>query len=359
MRREANRYIFSSEITRRHQRTRKRWVAVLMVLALIAVSFFLANFLISRRVVLEELDITILDLPAELEQYSILHISDLHGARYGDKQKVIANLLSNTRYSCVVMTGDMLGENHDVEPLLELAALIAEETPKYYIPGDDGEFIDEMAHNSLSVYTDWAIRLQEAGIRILDRPMSETRGKGTVWFIPVDVYTMDLDGLEWNYSQQLKSMNARATSLTPNDAARMRALEYKLERIRAIRESEEQFKEGDIQIVLTHEPLKKDYVDQVLSWTDKGDFFSMRYARLILAGHYNGGQWRIPFVGALYVPEKGWFPPDSEITGLSFIRDIPQYISPGLGSDPRYKWQPGRLFNSPVITRITLTRYDH
>ena len=43
--------------------------------------------------------------------------------------------------------------------------------------------------------------------------------------------------------------------------------------------------------------------------------------------------------------------------GLGYVNGVPQYISPGLGSDPHYTWQPGRLFNSPVITRITLTRY--
>ena len=42
--------------------------------------------------------------------------------------------------------------------------------------------------------------------------------------------------------------------------------------------------------------------------------------------------------------------------GLSYIEGIPQYISPGMGSDPHYEHQPGRIFNSPVITRILLTR---
>lgn len=358
MPRETNRYIFSSDIMRQHQRSRRRRITVLLILLILVIAFFLGNFLISRKVILEQMKITILDLPAELEQYSILHVSDLHGARYGEKQKAIANALGSSRYSCVVMTGDMLGENQDPSAMLELISLMPPETPKYYIPGDDGEYIDDKAHNSLSVFTDWAIEIQKAGVQILDRPVSETRGKGTIWFIPVDLYTMDLDGQEWNYTQQLKSMNARATTLTANDAAHMRALEYKLQRIQDIRASEALFREGDIQVVLTHEPLKKEYVDQMMSWSDKGNFFSMRYTRLILAGHFNGGQWRIPFVGAVYVPEKGWFPPDSEIMGLSYLRDIPQYISPGMGSDPRYKYQPGRLFNSPVLTRITLTRYD-
>ena len=52
------------------------------------------------------------------------------------------------------MTGDMLGEDHDVQPLLELAALIPHDTPKFLIPGDtDGPAIETKAHSSLSVYT--------------------------------------------------------------------------------------------------------------------------------------------------------------------------------------------------------------
>ncbi len=358
MRREQNRYIFSSEITRRHQRTRKRRAAVLLVLVGLVVSFFLANFLISRHVVLQEVKITMLDLPNSLEKFSILHLSDLHGARYGEKQKAIENALSDTRYSCVVMTGDMLGENQDVEPLLELIDRLSPDIPIYYLPGDsDGDFIDDTAHSDLSVYTGWAQRLMEAGVQILDRPIALTREDATVWFVPEDMYTMDLDVMEWNYKQQLKSLEARMTSLTADDAARKRALEqYYLERIQAIRASKEEFRTGDIQVLVTHKPLEKDYVDQILSWTEKDEVFSMRYTRLILAGHYNGGQWRIPMVGAVYVPELGWFPEDELVQGLSYVEGIPQYISPGMGSDPHYEHQPGRIFNSPVMTKIILTR---
>ena len=123
-----------------------------------------------------------------------------------------------------------------------------------------------------------------------------------------------------------------------------------------IDEMRKEFLPTDIQIVLTHSPLTREYVADLVSWGGKEDPFSMRYASLILAGHYNGGQWRIPWVGAAYVPEIGWFPEDRLVQGLSWLGDIPQYISPGLGSDPHYKNQPGRVYNPPVITRITLTR---
>ena len=358
MRRDSNRYIFSSEITRRHQRSRRRRFSALVVLLLLAAAFFTANFLVSRQVVLQEMRITVLNLPPDLEEYSILHISDLHGARYGEKQKAIETALGRSRYSCVVMTGDMLGENQDVEPLLELIALMPAETPKYYIPGDmDGDPIVYSAHSSLSVRTEWADRLEEAGVVILDRPVSETRGKGTIWFVPEELYVVDLNELELVYTRQLDSISGRATALSGDDVARSRAYEYQLERIREIRESSALVGPADIQVVLTHTPLTEEYVNSMISWADKERVFSIRYASLILAGHYNGGQWRIPFVGAVYVPELGWFPEDSEVQGLSYLNGIPQYISPGLGSDPHYTWQPGRLFNRPVITRITLTRY--
>ena len=356
MRREKNQYVFANE-KRRFGKRHHVFRVLLVLILLLVLAFFITNFTVSNRVRLEEVRLTMMNLPVDLEEYSILHISDLHGARYGDKQKAIRTALGNIRYSCVVMTGDMLGNDGDIEPLLELIALMPADTPKYLISGDmDGTLIDSNAHGSLSPYADWALRLQEAGVILLDRPVSETRGKGTIWFVPEDIYMLDLDMTESVYQKQLDSLKQRAASLSADEAARIRALEYELERVEDIRAKKAEFKPEDIQIVLTHTPLTEEYVQHLVSWTEKENVFSLRYASLILAGHYNGGQWRIPGVGAAYVPELGWFPEDRLVQGLSWLGDVPQYISPGLGSDPHYENQPGRVYNPPVITRITLTR---
>ena len=356
MRREKNKYVFASDAGR-FKRTHRIRNAILILIPLLVLTFFISNITVSRRVRLEEVRLTILNLPPDLEEYSILHISDLHGARLGEKQKAIQTALGKTRYSCVVMTGDMLGEDGDIEPLLELIALFPEDTPKYLIPGDmDGTFIQSTAHGSLSPYADWALRLQEAGVRLLDRPMSETRGKSTIRFVPEEIYTLDLDVTESVYRKQLASLNGKKETLSADDAARIRALEFELERLENIRELKKEFAPEDIQIVLTHVPLTEDYVQSVMSWSEKEMVYSIRYANLILAGHYNGGQWRIPWKGAIYVPELGWFPEDSQIQGLNWLGNIPQYISPGLGSDPHYENMPGRVYNPPVITKIILTR---
>ena len=185
--------------------------------------------------------------------------------------------------------------------------------------------------------------------------ISETRGKGTIWFVPEEVYTLDLDRMREVYQDQLTDMNRRATAQTADDAARRRVLEYEIARMDEIAESRKLFQPDHIQVVLTHTPLADDYVGDIMRWSEKEDPFSLRYASLILAGHYNGGQWRLPWGGAIYVPELGWFPEDAQVQGLDYLWGIPQYISPGLGSDPHYTWQPGRLFNPPKITRIVLT----
>ncbi len=356
MRRERNQYIFASELTKRNRSHHLR-NAVLILLPVLILAFWALNVTVSSKVRLKEVRLTMLNLPDDLEGFSILHLSDLHGARYGEKQKGIENELGSTRYSCVVMTGDMLGENGDVDPLLELIELMPHDTPKYLIPGDtDGPVIDSGAHSSLSVYTEWAEKLKAAGVEILELPAVITRGKGRIWFVPEDLYARDLDGMQKTYQRQLESLNSRKTSLSADDAAHIRALEYELQRIESLREIKKQFDPADIQVVLTHTPLSGEYLSDLISWTAKEDLFSLRYASLILAGHYNGGQWRVPGVGAVYVPELGWFPKDEQIMGLSYVEGIPQYISPGLGSDPHYEYQPGRIFNSPVITKIVLTR---
>ena len=356
MRREKNQYIFASELTKRSRSHRFRTV-VLIFLPLLILSACVMSAAMSGRVRLEEIRLTVLNLPDDLEGFSILHLSDLHGARFGKNQKGIDNALDTVRYSCVVMTGDMLGEDRDVEPLLELIELMPHDVPKYLIPGDtDGPVIDANAHSSLSVYPEWVERVKEAGVEILEMPALITRGKGRIWFVPEDLYARDLDGMQKTYQKQLDSLNSRKTSLSADDAAHIRALEYELQRIESLRAVRKEFQPTDIQVVLTHTPLSEEYLSDLISWTSKEDLFSLRYASLILAGHYNGGQWRIPGIGAVYVPELGWFPKDEQVTGLSYVESVPQYISPGLGSDPHYEHQPGRIFNSPVVTKIVLTR---
>ncbi|MGL4992207.1 MAG: metallophosphoesterase [Sarcina sp.] len=88
---------------------------------------------------------------------------------------------------------------------------------------------------------------------------------------------------------------------------------------------------------------------------------------LILAGHHHGGQYRIPFFGAVFIPNnngRNLFPDQSDVSGLKVfekysgfeIKPFKQFISRGLGASADLKLIEFRLFNTPEINLIRLKR---
>ena len=114
-----------------------------------------------------------------------------------------------------------------------------------------------------------------------------------------------------------------------------------------------------MQVAVSHMPMTRESVTEARTWAiDK--VFSMSRVSLILSGGTCAGQWRIPALGAIYVPETGFFPADEDITGMSYLGGIWQYYSPGLGASPDYPWfMPMRLFNSPGATMLVLSATVH
>lgn len=88
---------------------------------------------------------------------------------------------------------------------------------------------------------------------------------------------------------------------------------------------------------------------------------------LILAGHHHGGQYRIPFLGAVFIPNingRNLFPKQSDVSGLKVfekyngfeINPFKQFISRGLGASADLKLIEFRLFNTPEINIIKLKK---
>ena len=69
---------------------------------------------------------------------------------------------------------------------------------------------------------------------------------------------------------------------------------------------------------------------------------------LVLSGHAHGGQFRIPFIGGLIVPDQGFFPTFSE--GVHTKNQTTMIISRRLGNSII----PQRLFNRPNLIQIIL-----
>lgn len=102
------------------------------------------------------------------------------------------------------------------------------------------------------------------------------------------------------------------------------------------------FEANGVKIGLTHMPIESD----------------MGYD-LVISGHYHGGQYRIPFYGALFVPDingNGFLPKQSEVSGLVNRNGYVEYISRGLGSSSSIKALEFRLFNTPELNVIKLIK---
>lgn len=353
-RRRKNVYIFAPRRKTHPFRTFMLWLLALMLLACAAV--LILNLASNSQVEYLIQRVTVESLPGDLESFSILHLSDLHAASLGPDGSALKKVITQKNVSCIVLTGDMVGESGNVEPLLQLLDMTPKDVSVYLVAGDsDPPPLNPAAHGSISPYADWLQAAVEHGAIYLDEPESQVRGDSTLWLVPEYLYSLDLDSAQAAYTAQRDALRGDELILTDDQAAQLRVAEYQLEKIASIREKLALITEEDIQVAVSHLPLDEEYVSTMLQWTTKADVFSFHRVSLILAGHYCGGQWRLPQLGALYCPAFGWFPEDSQIVGLDYLSGIPQYISPGLGASPYYTFQPGRLFNSPAITYVQLT----
>ena len=175
-----------------------------------------------------------------------------------------------------------------------------------------------------------------------------------MWFSPEYLYSVDVSGMEQSLTRQKEDMEARGQQYEGEGGASYRALCYRLEAITQSAAAIKAMTRDDLQIGLTHVPLLADYVREMVNWADEQAVFTFRRLSLVLAGHFCGGQWRLPGLGAVYVPEKGWFPGDEGVVGMQRINSISQYVSGGLAASSFYP-MPGRLFNTPSITLLSYT----
>lgn len=336
-------------------------IGFIIILVIALVGLFTANLAMVNTVSYTREYVTIPSLPTDLDNFTILHLSDLNGAELGDRQSAVKKAIgSRSGYGAVVLSGNMVGESGDVQPVLDLIYQLPVGTPVLLLPGDgDPALYATKAHASLSPYQDWAQTLMDAGVIILDEPHAITVGKSTIWFTPESLYTMDTVSAEKAWQNQIDMLNAQVEPLTLDESAMLRTAEFQVARMQRIRETIAAIKEKDVQVAVSHMPLTKESVAASRAWA-ASKVFTMSKVSLVLSGGYCAGQWRIPGVGAIWAPELGFFPEDVQVTGLGYLSGLWQHISPGLGASPDYPiFMPMRLFNSPGATMLVLTATVH
>ena len=247
----------------------------------------------------------------------------------------------------------------DMGAFLEMVKLFKGK-PVYFIPGDeDPAPLIAVPHGNLDARADYIQQAEQAGAVYLDAPVKITRGKHALWLAPEWIYTLDYEASETAYQKRLAELKAEEAS--PERDAAISAVNYQMNQLIRIRQARRETLETDIHVVLTHHPLQTAALQSLQEWTASENDSYIRTISLVLAGHYVGGQWRLPGIGAIRAPlsagtgNNGWFPEDQKIMGLSNVMGISQYISPGLGTSAAIDLPPIRIFNTPAVTVITLT----
>ena len=138
MRRKNSTYIFAPE-----PKKRNRTGCLILFMAIgfaVVVLGLLTNAAMNRRLDLQTEKVRVMSLDKKFENFTLLHISDLHGAEIGLNADAWRSLLYGKDFSAVVMTGDMVGAQGDYSPLISLVKTLRQikaGVPVYLIAGDE------------------------------------------------------------------------------------------------------------------------------------------------------------------------------------------------------------------------------
>lgn len=274
------------------------FIIVLIIGLIIAYGFFIEPKLITVK----EQKITINNWPDNFNGFKIVHISDIHYGRMFDDesfQKLIDSI-NEQKPDIVVLTGDLIDKDTKMttnmaNKISKLLNKINATTGKYAINGNNDLNFDE-----------WINIVTEGGFKDLNNTYD----------------TIYKDG----YS----NIFIAGTSTVEDKLSINDKLKTSIDYLNSFE------KDGPIyKILLLHEP---DVIDDM----------SVNPFDLILAGHSHAGQVRLPFIGAIILPDGAKKYYDSHYK----IENSDLYISNGLGVS-NYNF---RLFNTPSYNVYRLVK---
>jgi len=318
----------------------RRWLTIGLVLLVLCGAYNVYN---NRQIAVVKQKVYLPDLPAPFAGFTILQLTDLHGKRFGACQARLTDTIQQCDYDMVAITGDMLGRPGDHAPLLDLLDGIEHAEGIFVTNGNSDEVFDSRT----GAETVLGRRLRERGVFLLNSSHALHRAGHTLW---VSEFLRALP-VERNLKE---TRNVAHATDDPEEKECLRLREaFLLDQQRVLGK----MAPADIKIALTHYPVTEGLLSNA-------EFFGIPNYDLIVAGHYHGGQVRIPLYGAVYIPNstgRSWFPPQHLVSGLNEWHGFRQYVSRGLGASGNLRlWGralhlPGfRLFNRPEINLMTL-----
>lgn len=243
-----------------------------------------------------EYEITFPNLPPEFDGMRIVHLSDLHGSRFGKKNRRLAEAVRALDPDIIALTGDMAASEPELAPLSELLEGIAGAAPTYYVNGN---------HEWAGGVVDSVEALMERyGVRCLRNEYEPLYVAGT------DAHIIVCGADDPNGFADMRKPDALAEDLS-NDYP------------------------GDFVLWLAH---RNDYLQM----------YPAIPVDLVLCGHAHGGIIRLPFIGGLLNVQHRL---GAEFeAGLYHGDNFIMEVSRGLGNSIIIP----RLFNRPELVCVEL-----
>lgn len=309
--------------------------------------------------------ITVVGLDDELENYNILVLSDLNGKRFGDRQTLLIREVESVDYDIILCMGDMVGSSGDPEPFYEFLDGLSKPECVYFICGDSdpGPFADSARdiEGTLSqiVLADWILGAIDRGANYVDVPMEVEVGDSSFWLTPTNYLNLDASAYRDTWRDQMEEEEDGVVSGLASDYSTLPFTSYRCQQAEKFYAAVNSISSTDLLIGLSHIVPDDDFIRSAATHdNDEGSY--LFEPELIVSGHYCGGVWKIPYVGAFYVPNRmlpryGWFPAKEDVSGLSQIGETQVYISGGLSTTSSIPLLLFRLFNDPEMTLLKLT----
>ncbi|MEK5037941.1 metallophosphoesterase [Sporosarcina sp. FSL K6-3457] len=239
-------------------------------------------------------------IPDDFNLYTIVQLSDLHDAKFGEDHVELVNKVKMIAPDVIFITGDFIDSNrYNLEQSLVLVDKLQSVAPMYYVTGNH-----EIATNDTDRIKD---ALENLGVRVLsDEAEIITLHRSAIAIggieDPLSSYLDDEEAVQASMSQAFKDVPANMFTM-----------------------------------LLSHRPEQFEvYVEWGIDVT--------------FSGHAHGGQFRIPGLGGLVAPGQGWFP--AYTSGVHDKNDSRMVVSRGLGNSII----PIRVFNQPEIVVVTLQK---
>lgn len=278
---------------------RRKWFIILLIIGFLSFLIYKEN----TTVGVTRYEIMSNEIPDSYDKFSIVQISDLHDAEFGENHLDVVNKVKKITPQAIFITGDFIDSNrYNLEQSLILIQELQFVAPIYYVTGNHEIATQDMDRIKGA--------LEDLGVRVLSNE--------------ADVITLFPDS-----SIAIGGIDDPLASDLDDDEAVRISIEQAFKNI-----PDEMFK-----ILLSHRPEQfDDYAEAGIDVT--------------FSGHAHGGQFRIPGVGGLVSPGQGLFPKYS--SGVHEKNDSRLVVSRGLGNSII----PVRLFNQPEIVVVTLQKTE-